>query len=305
MTRSGAVHEPHTSACMQMHAGTHPLLAALQCLRVLPSVCAKPCHMPNERSPQLAAVDMPAAVAERLLAAQRSRARRSAARIATSSVAQPAASTLRAGSRAATLGHAAAAVDRLHPTQLSQRSPSRSRLAPDVRAHAAGRRPGAAEETRAGSKRAQPWLPQAPQPCSSRPCCSSWRMRSEHSAGAAARDRLLPLAAPAGASLRLQTPAALAAADAPNWLALCLCSFQPACPPRCHCRRCATDGLDHGGLKSAHRCWETIEAGPCRGAVPRWAFDGRSRSCIRFSWGGCKPGGNNFRTQRACSKACR
>lgn len=46
------------------------------------------------------------------------------------------------------------------------------------------------------------------------------------------------------------------------------------------------------------------ETGPCRAALPRWAFDVGVGACTQFTYGGCDGNSNNFRTQAECEDAC-
>eukprot|EP00892_Ulva_mutabilis_P009510 jgi/Ulvmu1/6931/UM032_0009.1 len=49
-------------------------------------------------------------------------------------------------------------------------------------------------------------------------------------------------------------------------------------------------------------CELDIVTGPCRAAIPRWAFDGLR--CVEFTYGGCGGNGNRFETQEECESAC-
>ncbi|XP_067300518.1 tissue factor pathway inhibitor a isoform X2 [Pseudorasbora parva] len=44
--------------------------------------------------------------------------------------------------------------------------------------------------------------------------------------------------------------------------------------------------------------------GPCRGMVPRYFFDFKSKECKRFYYGGCLGNANNFKTITECHKRC-
>ena len=78
------------------------------------------------------------------------------------------------------------------------------------------------------------------------------------------------------------------------------------CPPcRTSRRSCGTDAADALDGGPAKDCGQPIREGPCHGAVWRWGFDAASGRCTRFSWGGCKPNGNNFKTRRGCTSFCR
>uniref|UniRef100_A0A8C3SF81 BPTI/Kunitz inhibitor domain-containing protein n=1 Tax=Chelydra serpentina TaxID=8475 RepID=A0A8C3SF81_CHESE len=47
------------------------------------------------------------------------------------------------------------------------------------------------------------------------------------------------------------------------------------------------------------------EKGPCEARIPRFFYNPASRTCQRFYYGGCQGNRNNFRTFRACQRACR
>jgi hypothetical protein len=51
-------------------------------------------------------------------------------------------------------------------------------------------------------------------------------------------------------------------------------------------------------------CSEPKLSGPCRAAIPRFYFDTESGKCDKFSWGGCQPNSNNFKTLEECSTKC-
>ncbi|XP_033734943.1 WAG22 antigen-like [Pecten maximus] len=44
--------------------------------------------------------------------------------------------------------------------------------------------------------------------------------------------------------------------------------------------------------------------GPCRASMERWYYNEKKGCCERFTFGGCKPNGNNFESKRACEKTC-
>jgi hypothetical protein len=44
--------------------------------------------------------------------------------------------------------------------------------------------------------------------------------------------------------------------------------------------------------------------GPCRAALPRWAFDVATSACRQFVYGGCDGNANNFASRDACDAAC-
>ncbi|KAF7413745.1 hypothetical protein HZH68_002234 [Vespula germanica] len=55
---------------------------------------------------------------------------------------------------------------------------------------------------------------------------------------------------------------------------------------------------------SAHHtvCHHPIAVGPCKAAIPRWAYDGSK--CVDFIYGGCQGNPNNFISKVECEAAC-
>jgi hypothetical protein len=51
-------------------------------------------------------------------------------------------------------------------------------------------------------------------------------------------------------------------------------------------------------------CQLPIEVGPCRAAIPRWAYDADAGECVQFIYGGCQGNANNFPTQQDCEATC-
>ncbi|KAJ8302649.1 hypothetical protein KUTeg_019045 [Tegillarca granosa] len=51
-------------------------------------------------------------------------------------------------------------------------------------------------------------------------------------------------------------------------------------------------------------CDEPKDVGPCKALKPRWYYNRNSGQCERFNWGGCRPNGNNFRSQKECESQC-
>ena len=51
-------------------------------------------------------------------------------------------------------------------------------------------------------------------------------------------------------------------------------------------------------------CNLSPEAGPCRGAHPRFYFDSNSRTCMKFLYGGCAGNENKFLTEGECRARC-
>jgi hypothetical protein len=52
------------------------------------------------------------------------------------------------------------------------------------------------------------------------------------------------------------------------------------------------------------QCRKVPERGPCKGLFEKFYFDGKSKSCKPFDWGGCQ-GEVPFETQAECEKTCR
>jgi hypothetical protein len=46
------------------------------------------------------------------------------------------------------------------------------------------------------------------------------------------------------------------------------------------------------------------ETGPCRAAIPRWAYDVATKTCKAFVYGGCDGNENNFQSEQDCEDAC-
>lgn len=44
--------------------------------------------------------------------------------------------------------------------------------------------------------------------------------------------------------------------------------------------------------------------GPCRGAFPRWHYNGASQKCEGFVFGGCRENLNNYLSKDECTNAC-
>ncbi|XP_060551671.1 uncharacterized protein DDB_G0274171-like [Ruditapes philippinarum] len=51
-------------------------------------------------------------------------------------------------------------------------------------------------------------------------------------------------------------------------------------------------------------CREPLKIGPCRAAIPRYFYNLTSCKCELFSWGGCRPNGNNFFDLEYCQASC-
>ncbi|XP_029590105.1 kunitz-type protease inhibitor 1b isoform X1 [Salmo trutta] len=56
--------------------------------------------------------------------------------------------------------------------------------------------------------------------------------------------------------------------------------------------------------QSEGHCLVPKKVGHCRGAFPRWHYNGASEKCEEFTFGGCKGNRNNYISQQECSNAC-
>jgi Kunitz-type protease inhibitor 1 len=66
------------------------------------------------------------------------------------------------------------------------------------------------------------------------------------------------------------------------------------------------DGGEPGaaGAPSVDVCALPLDPGPCRGAVPRFAFRAETGKCEMFTYGGCEGNENNFPNHAACFARC-
>ena len=77
---------------------------------------------------------------------------------------------------------------------------------------------------------------------------------------------------------------------------------------------CKPNGNNFDSLKACKKqccpkgcgnpCRQPQKVGPCRGAFPRYYYSTKDKKCLKFSWGGCQPNGNNFETLAECEKRC-
>ena len=51
-------------------------------------------------------------------------------------------------------------------------------------------------------------------------------------------------------------------------------------------------------------CYLEKKVGPCKAAIPRYYHSTYTGKCEKFTWGGCKPNENNFKTLMECEKSC-
>ncbi|XP_077588117.1 kunitz-type protease inhibitor 1a [Stigmatopora nigra] len=56
--------------------------------------------------------------------------------------------------------------------------------------------------------------------------------------------------------------------------------------------------------QSEHHCMAPQKVGPCRGAFPRWHYNGASEKCEEFVFGGCRENLNNYLSKAECTNAC-
>lgn len=52
-------------------------------------------------------------------------------------------------------------------------------------------------------------------------------------------------------------------------------------------------------------CLTPKKVGPCKGAFPRWNYNGASSKCEQFVFGGCKANNNNYLSEEECLHACK
>jgi Kunitz/Bovine pancreatic trypsin inhibitor domain len=87
-----------------------------------------------------------------------------------------------------------------------------------------------------------------------------------------------------------------------------LCTGGMACPAVCKFECICEDGYirnDNGDcIKKQPPCEQEIVVGPCKGAIPKWAYDKNKKKCVQFSYGGCEGNDNNYDTKDQCEKAC-
>ncbi|GIY10892.1 hypothetical protein CEXT_299991 [Caerostris extrusa] len=51
-------------------------------------------------------------------------------------------------------------------------------------------------------------------------------------------------------------------------------------------------------------CKKLKKVGPCLAVLRRFYYDSGTRSCEKFTYGGCYGNDNNFHTQKECEEAC-
>ncbi|XP_021364856.1 keratin, type I cytoskeletal 9-like isoform X2 [Mizuhopecten yessoensis] len=51
-------------------------------------------------------------------------------------------------------------------------------------------------------------------------------------------------------------------------------------------------------------CHMPPDTGPCRASMERWYYNEKKGCCERFTFGGCKPNGNNFESKKGCERTC-
>ncbi len=51
-------------------------------------------------------------------------------------------------------------------------------------------------------------------------------------------------------------------------------------------------------------CSLPLMIGTCNQDLDKWFFDGSSRTCQRFKYGGCDANLNNFETRESCEAKC-
>ena len=63
-----------------------------------------------------------------------------------------------------------------------------------------------------------------------------------------------------------------------------------------------TDGGIDSGWTPESACLMSFDPGPCRAAIPVYAFDGTA--CVAKTYGGCEGNDNRFNTREECMAAC-
>ena len=51
-------------------------------------------------------------------------------------------------------------------------------------------------------------------------------------------------------------------------------------------------------------CKQPRKVGPCRAAIKRYFYNSKTKNCEEFSWGGCQPNDNNFKSLAECHSTC-
>lgn len=70
-------------------------------------------------------------------------------------------------------------------------------------------------------------------------------------------------------------------------------------------RQCSETTKCHMDMEQMKaNCQLPAVAGPCRSEYTRFAYDSRARTCVGFTYGGCRGNENNFLTFEECMNAC-
>lgn len=54
----------------------------------------------------------------------------------------------------------------------------------------------------------------------------------------------------------------------------------------------------------AEECLLPRDTGPCRGIMPKWHYDWKTKQCQEFTYGGCQGNDNRFESKEACEMKC-
>ncbi|KAJ8880674.1 hypothetical protein PR048_017144 [Dryococelus australis] len=86
---------------------------------------------------------------------------------------------------------------------------------------------------------------------------------------------------------------------------------QQACEERCQRSRITTTrptvrppSTSYPVVQPSDICLAPVDRGPCTEEQPNWYFDGYSRTCQAFVYGGCGGNANRFQSEEQCERQC-